>query len=1036
MRFISDVRHTRSIGLLSLFWSSAVIAYTPGSRWGQAVAVVNDALFVHGGKSDPYNSYSYTSAPNINDLLYIDLSSSFALSSTPWVLVGSETNTSTAQGPTLAWHTLSAFNTSQLLLFGGDPGPNASPSVVTQPDSAFLLNIFDRLNPVWISQAQSWANQPMRRVHHSASSTGGKIWLVGGMKDDGSGEALSDHWVFDPSSPSFTQLPSTGGPPDLYGHASVVLPDGRLVVFGGYCQSQGALVPFSSIWALDTTQSTLSWTSISVSTSSLPSPRRAFAAVLLGSGKILIHGGSDEAFASTYSDGWILDTTQNPMTWASVEALSQLGARRDHFAAAVGSKVMFGFGYGSDGPSPASISMYDPSSGSFDSSFSPSSSGSSTSNTLPGPTQTSGGSSGGGASGTAGSGTATSRHGSTGTSLPDTGDSPSGTNGIVTPTSTNGNGSGNDSGSGNKRTTAIALGTAFGVLGLVVGTAATFIYLRRREHPLLPAHRFHPLGTSHGDGDDDDDSPHDLRAIPTAGYPQEKGSGRWVPRTMLNHLGLGSAPAVGAGVGAGVVGLTARERRDMLADEDTREFGRTGSFYNISRETSGGSTWSLRSLGARLGSRVRSREPSGSALASNATTPFGTPFLEKGDPFNSSAIAMHEAAASYAAQGPGRRDASYGSMYVDPFADDAGDEHHDDGSSDGGDITETTRLHRPPPTLQTVFPMANIPHTLSPLTEQTSRTTLFEPASSHSSHEQPISPFGTSRGTSFTSHQDPSQSSPRPTSIAGAVSVPTQPMRRSDSWWSRFARTSLLERRASNAGRPHSRILDFRDPNPPPRLVAIEESMHSKSPEESPGSGGGGSGSKKTRNGSGSGARHKRSMTSLRSGRTADSEALEKMGGNIDVVQRMGTNTSHGSHGTMPSSDSGRNSPDAEGRWMSGRPLSVVPDHSRDTSCDSPVEMDAQPEPVARVGDTTPTRPPPPTRVLSGGAVASRIQDFERRMSQDAPTSPGSPLSPSARNTRKREEHPSKNRVTIHYGLAPRPSLFVANPDGTPPSSS
>ena len=37
-------------------------------RWGQAIAVVNEALFVFGGKTDPYNSYGYTSAPWNNDL--------------------------------------------------------------------------------------------------------------------------------------------------------------------------------------------------------------------------------------------------------------------------------------------------------------------------------------------------------------------------------------------------------------------------------------------------------------------------------------------------------------------------------------------------------------------------------------------------------------------------------------------------------------------------------------------------------------------------------------------------------------------------------------------------------------------------------------------------------------------------------------------------------------------------------------------------------------------------------------------------------
>jgi hypothetical protein len=52
--------------------------------------------------------------------------------------------------------------------------------------------------------------------------------------------------------------------------------------------------------------------------------------------------------------------------------------------------------------------------------------------------------------------------------------------------------------------------------------------------------------------------------------------------------------------------------------------------------------------------------------------------------------------------------------------------------------------------------------------------------------------------------------------------------------------------------------------------------------------------------------------------------------------------------------------------------------------------------------------------------VMSRIQALERRISQDSEgiTSPRSPLNPGARN-----------RITTNYGLAPRPYLFVANPD-------
>jgi hypothetical protein len=113
-------------------------------------------------------------------------------------------------------------------------------------------------------------------------------------------------------------------------------------VFGGI--SQGQLVPLTTIWILDTTQSNLTWILASVDGSNLPSPRAAFAVVVLDDGRVLIQGGTDAAYQSNFADGWILDPSKNPMTWTAVPALSQVGARRDHFAICAAGQVMFGFG--------------------------------------------------------------------------------------------------------------------------------------------------------------------------------------------------------------------------------------------------------------------------------------------------------------------------------------------------------------------------------------------------------------------------------------------------------------------------------------------------------------------------------------------------------------------------------------------------------------------------------------------------------------------------------------------------------------------
>jgi N-acetylneuraminic acid mutarotase len=231
-----------------------------------------------------------------------------------------------------------------MLLFGGQPDPNSNIVLPDRPDSAWTLNVQNSNSPSWTNPPQGWANEPSRRIHHSASSSGGKVFITGGQKADGSQTALDAHVVFDYTSSSFNALPTANGPPDLYGHTSLVLHNGSLLVFGGYSQSQNTLLPFSTIWTLDTWADTFTWSLIRVDDAALPPARCNFAAVVLSDGRILIHGGSDTSLQTTYSDGWILDTTKDPMIWIQVDSLSALGQRRDHMAVAIGSVVMFAFG--------------------------------------------------------------------------------------------------------------------------------------------------------------------------------------------------------------------------------------------------------------------------------------------------------------------------------------------------------------------------------------------------------------------------------------------------------------------------------------------------------------------------------------------------------------------------------------------------------------------------------------------------------------------------------------------------------------------
>ncbi|KAF7985729.1 hypothetical protein HWV62_2332 [Athelia sp. TMB] len=979
--------------------------------WGQAVTVVENILYLHGGKTDPSNGYTYSSAPTNNDLLYLPLNVAFSVSSPPWQYISGLSNDSTSQGPTLAWHTLSAFNRSTVLVFGGDPGPNAQPTVLAMPDSAILLNIFDETVPAWSIEPESWAGEPMRRIHHSASSTGGKIWLVGGEKDDGSGTALADHWVFDPSGPLFTLLPTSNGPPDIFGHASIVLQNGTMIVFGGYSQSLNVLIPFSTIWAIDTTQPTLTWTTLLVSTSTVPTPRRDFASIILDNGQVLVQGGADAVLQDVYSDGWILDVSQNPAVWTEVVMLAALGARYDHYAAPAASQVIFGGGYGPNSAAPGGISIYDPSSTTFVSSFTPPATPNPT-QTLPGLPQTTTYSLTGTGTNSAGTGTATStvQHGSgtkTGSGSPTqtggstgTGSGGRSTTGSIKPTTTLGGPPPNSGAAGVKKTTAIAVGTALGLMALVAGSIATAYYVKHhRPDPTQDSH-FHLLG---GDGSEDGNAGISTELL-AGGFDREK---------------MRSGPSAWFGTKASKINPTPglvlddgnRERRDMFADEDTREFGR-GSVYGSGGDGNVGSSWSLRSVGAALGSvglgmrGLLSRENSGDAMSFHRR--------DTSEPFSDTLLFTDLDPREIAAARPlNRRQASYASTvhsYHDPFADAAiaaaageVNEHLDEPDAD--EVTHLTARD----SQITLPPTAGL-HTLSPLIEQASRSS--NRTSAGSSQGQPPSPFESNPRSSYTSFEY----LPQRRSLVDSTSLPDAPLRRSDSWWSRFARTPLLERKKSRATSPPP-AMEFRDPNPAPRLVTIQEqSTHSNSPE---------SAEERARRRS-----QRRSASSMHTAQTADSDAIERMGG-MDVVQRIDTN---GSHQTTPSTGSGHAH---DSSWLPTSPLSVVasgssgpPSYHSDQKVlvQSPVDDESMDISDHSSRSSTPPIAPVPIRpILAKDTVLSRVQAYERRISdEDILTTP---LSPGRRNTRQREETPSKNRVSVNYGLAPRAPLFVANPD-------
>ncbi|GAB1521910.1 hypothetical protein RhiTH_005009 [Rhizoctonia solani] len=1070
------------------------LGYTPEARWGQAATILGNTLYVHGGKVDPYNAYTYSSAPGTNDLLSLDLSSSFATSDPPWAYVSGSNAASTSQGPSVAFHSLTAFDERSMLLFGGDGGPPMP--LPSGSDSAWLLNISGPNTPTWIKQPEGWASEPMRSIRHSAASSFGRVWIIGGEKSEGSNLPVDGNYVFQPSVPSFDLLSVNNAPPVLVGHSAVRLGANLMLVLGGYNPSGNTMMDMSTLWFVDTSLPVPVWTTSNAS-GDVPTPRREFACTVLGDGRVFLHGGADATLQTVYSDAAILDVSQTPMRWSTIGGFEEIGARRNHMAVGVGSQVLIAFGYGVNGPSSSSLQIFESGDNSWGSTFVPvlsptllpSASSPAVTITPNPPTQTvpqvstrsdgvivtvsqpvsqpintqipitSGVSSHVSAPGpiptrSQSSPPHSTRSHSSGT--PSSTASPSPTENTDGPSS---------------NLTKIAISAVIAVVVLVgLVLCGAYIALRRRR-PIwrrgdgtarLISGESGPSGAHEGYGADE-----------PKGVPVVNSSWQALqpPRRQWTLLGLGTRPQ-------------ARARFDILHDEDIREFGDISASRTDVRRNgsvgSGRSTWgdivnasasSLRVVSAALGIGQSPRQSSYSATPPTAHNTnlreknVSDPFL---DPYNRSSGTGPSAGPSISRPRTFRQESSSSLreiVYANPFEDSTNDPllSRSEGDQDG--------LRSPPSREElvsafrqqdledhghyddSIIPTSFGTYGLAALGRPHSSSDLGHSSGSVSSHNATILGNGSATVVGSTSSHDHH-------SISLLNATPSAPIRRSDSWWSRFSKGSVrgdrnvhhdgfsvVRRLSRSSDRPPKPdpYIDFRDPAPPPirTMAPIRESRISPdaSPAEPP----------LVRPPSviiGSVGAHRRSSSSLVTVQTADSAALEQMG-QLDIIQRVRTASTH--HTQSASQDTNSDSiEETSSARPSRRPrLSIVPGSPSKTSAESRQETNTptpslsedhgtivtSPTEITSVGHSSPIKLTAPLQARPrqrNGTVAERVADYERRMSQaNSPTTPRkSPVGGEPDSGRPR------SRVRVEYGLVQRPELFIANPDdATSPSA-
>ncbi len=178
----------------------------------------------------------------------------------------------------------------------------------------------------WVQQTTSaaWTG---RWVHTSVALPDGSIVLMGGYDYN----RRNDVWRSTDQGATWTQMTASAEWSGRNAHASVVLPDGSIVLMGGY----SGVIGLNDVWR--STDQGATWTQMTASAEWVR--RYAHASVVLSDGSIVLMGGGG---GTGYNDVW--RSTDQGATWVQMTASANWPGRAGHASVALpdGSIVLMG----------------------------------------------------------------------------------------------------------------------------------------------------------------------------------------------------------------------------------------------------------------------------------------------------------------------------------------------------------------------------------------------------------------------------------------------------------------------------------------------------------------------------------------------------------------------------------------------------------------------------------------------------------------------------------------------------------------------
>ena len=172
-----------------------------------------------------------------------------------------------------------------------------------------------------------------RGIHSSVAMPDGSIVLMGGF--DGSPFIKNDVWRSTDYGATWTLVNASPGWSARRGHSSVAMPDGSIVLMGGESEPPQSLI--NDTWR--STDNGATWTQENVSAGW--TGRDYHSSVAMPDGSIVLMGGWDSGFKPV-NDTWL--STNNGATWTQVNVSSGWNARYTHSSVVMpdGSIVLMG----------------------------------------------------------------------------------------------------------------------------------------------------------------------------------------------------------------------------------------------------------------------------------------------------------------------------------------------------------------------------------------------------------------------------------------------------------------------------------------------------------------------------------------------------------------------------------------------------------------------------------------------------------------------------------------------------------------------